>query len=274
LINVTNKYKRVIALLSDVHIGSRYAVFPDNYITEDGDKLSNARNAGQLKLLKCWKDFSTICDKFKVDSIFLVGDITAGMNPKELGMYMMTTDLDEQVDASVLLLKPLCENRKVGVWSGTTYHESLATNVKIHKRMAELLDGRYMGNLSNVRLTPSRKIANITHKSTGAVIYPETVMGRDMMLFKEAEALGLIPKIHVIIRGHRHKWNYIHKVDQHYIQLPCWQAFIPWKGITRWYPRMQPDIGGALLLIDSKDRIRVWHFLYAPVHIADQVKSM
>lgn len=268
-----HKYKRVIALVSDLHVGSRYAVFPERYSSEGGNDLSAMMNSGQKKILEYWNDFLRVCKDLKVDSVFLVGDATSGMNPKEFGLFMMTTDLDEQIEAAEVLLKPLFRGRKAAVWSGTPYHEALTTNIKVHKKIAEDLGATFMGPIANVRLKPTGRIANVTHKSSGAVIYPETAMGRDIMLFKEAEALGYIPKIDVIIRGHRHQWNYIHKNYLHYIQLPCWQAFVPYYGALRWYARYQPDIGGAILFIDDKDRIRVWHYLYPTVHIADRTRS-
>lgn len=263
----------MIALVADMHVGSRYSVWPRNYTSPlENSKISAMMNQGQLKLLDYWTDFVKQAKKLKADSLFLVGDVLSGMNPKEYGMYMMTTDLEEQVEASLMLLR-MFGKLKVGVWRGSPYHESLAINVRLHKRIAEALGGIYFDSIANLRLTPSKRVANVSHASTRAVIYPETILGRDMMLFKEAEALGKIPKVDVIIRAHRHKWCYIHKADQHYIQLPTWQAFTPWYKGVRWYPRVQPDIGGAFLLIDDKDRIRVFHFLYPPVHIADEVKE-
>jgi len=272
MLTITNKYKRVIALIADLHIGSRYAVWPEDYVSSfDSSKISAMMNPGQKALLKYFKDFTKTVKKLKADSVFIVGDITAGWNVKEFGMYMMTTDLEEQIDASVRLLKPLCSGRSVAVWRGTPYHESLATNVRVHKRIAEELNGTYFDSIANVRLKPTKRVANVCHKSSSAVVYPETAMSRDMLLLKEAEALGYLPcKIDIVIRAHRHKWCYIHKAKQHYIQLPCWQAFVPWYKATRWYARMQPDIGGAILMIDEKDRIRVWHYLYPNVHIADK----
>jgi len=272
MLTITNRYKRVIALIADLHIGSRYAVWPKKYISPaDGSNISAMMNQGQKEILNYFNDFIKTVNRLKADSVFIVGDVTAGWNPKEFGMYLMTTDLEEQIEAALKLLKPLCKKRKVAVWRGTPYHESTATNIRVHKRIAEELNGHYFDTIANLRLLPSKRIANITHRSTAAVMYPETIMGRDMMLFKEAEALGYLPgKIDIIIRAHRHKWCYIHKRAQHYIQLPCWQAFVPYFKISRWYARVQPDIGGAILMIDDKDRIRVWHFLYPLVHIADK----
>jgi len=272
MLKLTHEYKRVVALISDLHVGSRFALWPEDYTSPfDKSNISAMMNPGQKRILSYWKDFVKTCIDFKVDSIFLVGDATAGYNPKEHGMYMMTTDIEEQVEATVRLLEPLCKGRKLAVWRGTPYHESLATNIKIHKAIAERLDGTYFDAVANLKLTPSKRVANVAHKSTGAVMYPETAMGRDMLTLKEAEALGYLPtKIDVIIRAHRHKWCHIHKRGVHFIQLPCWQAFIPWYGAVRWYTRMQPDLGGAIMLIDSKDRIRVFHFLYPAVHIADR----
>jgi len=268
-LKLEHEYKRIVAFISDLHVGSRFAVFPKGFHGKEGSNISRSMNQGQRDLLKYFKNFTRKCDELKVDTIFIVGDVVAGTNPKEQGLFMMTSDLDEQVDASVKLLEPLCEGRKVGVWSGTQYHES--RDYRIHGTIARALGGEFFGNIANIKLIPSNKVVNITHPASSALVYPETPMSRDMLFFKEAEALGKIPKVDVIVRGHRHMFCHIHKNAIHYIHLPCWQSFVPYEGALKNYSRWQPDLGGVILLIDMEDRARVFHYLYPNVHIVDRV---
>jgi len=271
-LTLTHTYHRVIALISDLHVGGRYAVFPEDFYSKECGNLSALMNPGQRQLFAYWKMFLKVCNRLKADSVFLVGDAISGFNPKSHGLYMMTTDLDEQIYAAAELLKPLVKNRKFYIWQGTSYHES--REVEISRTIAEILGGTAMGSISVIVPKPSKRAINVAHVSTLATIYPETVLGRDMMMFKEAEALQKISPVDIIIRGHRHQFIYIHKNRIHYVQLPCWQAFVPYERAIRWYPRYQPDLGGAVLLIDTKDRIRIWHYLYPPVHIADVTKRI
>jgi len=269
-VRLSHDYVRIVALVSDLHVMSRFGLCPEGFIATDGSPLSEAMNSGQRRLLGYWKDFvKTMRNGLRIDSVFIVGDVCAGVNPKESGRWMMTSDLDEQVEASLKLLEPLCKNKKVGVWSGSAYHES--RDCRVHKFIAESLGGKFFGAIANVQLEPSDRVVNVAHRTTEAMVYPETSLSRDIMFLKEAEALGKLCKTHAIIRGHRHSYVEIHKHDLHYISLPCWQAFVPYEQAIRWYFKYQPDIGGAVMMVDDKGRLRFWHWLYPTPHMIDEV---
>ena len=267
---LVHNYQRSIALLSDTHIGSRLGVCPSGYVTE-ATKNPIMANPGQENLASSFEKFWDKMDEMKVDTVFLVGDIMSGINFKEMGMFMMTTDINEQVAMATLLLKKHCIHRKTYVWSGTPYHES--RDYRIHETLAKDLGGQFMGSLSNMMLKPSKKTVHVRHATTSAMIYPETVLGRDIMFLKEAEALGQVPKIDAIITGHRHSFIEIHKASVHYLSLPCWEAFTPYYKATMNYFKYQPDIGGALMLLDSDNRLRFMHFLYQCPKITDRLVS-
>ena len=252
-----------------MHVGSRYGLCPKKYLSPTGDELSMAMNAGQKSLLESWNLFLTKMKEMEIDTIFLVGDVCAGANFKEGGVYMMTTDMNEQVEMATHLLEPLCKGKKVAIWSGTPYHE--ARDFRIHQLLAEFLNGKFYGAMSNMRIEPTRKVVNVAHATTSAMVYPETVLSRDILFMKEAEALGKLFKTHAIIRGHRHSFVEIHKHDVHYISLPCWEMFTPYYKNVQWYFRNQPDIGGALMLVDIEERLRFMHFLYPCPKIADRL---
>jgi len=268
---LVHEYLRSVALLSDTHVGSRYGLCPYKYLTSTQDELSAAINPGQKQLYESWLAYVRRMDEMKVDTVFLIGDICSGTNFRESGVHMMTTDMNEQVEMAASLLEPLCKGRKVAVWSGTPYHES--RDFRIHQLLAEYLNGRFYGPMSNLKLEPSKKVVNVAHATTSALVYPETVLSRDIMFMKEAEALEKLYKINAIIRGHRHSYVEIHKHDVHYISLPCWEAFTPYYKNVQWYFKNQPDIGGALMLLDEEHRLRFMHFLYPAPKISDKLVS-
>lgn len=265
------KIVRSIVAVADMHVGSRYSVCPDNYVSpKDGVKISSQMNSEQKQLLEYWRHFCKVADEFKCDTVWVVGDTIAGTNPLEKGIGLMTSDLDEQVDMACLLLTPLVKKRKLQIWSGTSYHDS--SDVRTAKVIAERFNGDFMGAISNVKLEPSEKIANVAHETTEATVYPETAISRDMMFLKEAEALGKLHKTNLIVRAHRHMWCEVHKYDLHYLSLPGWQLFVPYKKAIRWYFKFQPDIGGAIILMDDKYRIDMLHFLYPLPHVVDKIR--
>lgn len=265
---LVHEYQRSIALLSDTHIGSRFGVCPTGYVTE-ATKNPIMANPGQENLAASFEKYWLKMEEMKVDTVFLIGDIMAGTNFKEQGVYMMTTDINEQVAMATLLLKKHCTNKKTYVWSGTPYHES--RDYRIHESLAKDLGGRFMGSISNMMIVPSKKTVHVRHATTSALVYPETVLGRDIIFLKEAEALGKVPKVDAIITGHRHSYIEIHKASVHYISLPCWEAYTPYYKATMNYFKYQPDIGGGLMLLDTENRLRFMHFLYDCPHISDVV---
>jgi len=266
-------FKRVIALISDTHVGSKYALFPDSYIDEDTGNEYRA-NAGQKQIYGYWQNFCQVCDELKVDTVIHLGDALHGTNRKEFGKNLITSELPIQEDVAVVLLKQIVKDRKFFIISGSGYHQSLDS--KVHKSIAkrEELKGTFLGALANLRLKPSNRIMNITHGVSSAAIYRTTIMDRDGMFFLQAQASGKLPKVDIAVHGHWHSFIYIHTAQHHLIQLPCWMGWEPSRPYLKYYGKMQPDIGGVILMIDDKDRILVWHYLYPLPHISDMIKAV
>ena len=262
-----DKPKRVIALISDTHVGSKYALWPPEFTCEEGNVLK--ANKGQQQIYDYWVDFNRQCDACKVDTVLHLGDALHGTNRKQFGQNLMTSELDIQMDAAEQLLRMIKKDREFLIISGSGYHESL--DVKIHKQLARRLDGKFCGAMCNWSITGTNRKMNFAHGGSGAVIYRSTVIDRELNQMLQAQALDKLPKVDIVARGHWHTFIHLHLAKQHGVQVPCWAAWMPDKPYLRSYGKMQPDIGGVIMFIDSKDRITVWHFLYPAVHIADRV---
>jgi hypothetical protein len=256
---------RVFALVGDMHVGSRFALFPEEFRSFEGNVLSAALNAGQKKLLEYWHQFVDICDEYQVDTVCLLGDIMNGRNPRGLGYGQVTPDMDEQVDAAFELLVPLCRSRTVCSIAGTDYHQSL--EVRLHKTLAEklkdiALKSKFHGFVGNFKVKNTNRIMNVQHGASGAVYYLTTVMERNIWHARVKEVEQKLPHIDIFIKGHWHIWAHIDVMGTHAVQVPCWAMWHPWKSSLTYYTKMQPDIGAALLFVDRKSRIKVWHFKY------------
>lgn len=273
-INLDN-IRRSVALISDMHVGGEYSLWPDEPIrTISGLNYTEARSKGQLEIAESWHSFVETCSKFNVDTVVNLADTTAGVNPKESGRLMLTPDLELQKDAAVQLLEPLVEGRSYHAISGSKYHESIDTQV--HRDIAHRLKtvaekSQFHGVIANLKLKGTNKIMNVAHKATGALIYPATVLDRERIFVKMAEARDQLPHINYLVRGHLHHFFHLDYPDMHIIQLPCWQAWLPIGDRVRLYGRMQPDIGGVILLIDKQNRTIILHFLYPVPKLADMI---
>jgi len=181
--------------------------------------------------------------------------------PKDTGKF---TKEDFQIDLEEA--RVICPEGKVT----EKYHQSKDT--RIHKDIAKMIGGRFCGLIRTIKLTSTDRLLNIAHGSSAAWVYRTMIMDRDAMHMLEAVALGKIPFVNMIMRGHWHKFVHIHMESIHMLQLPGWQAFVPWKGSIRSYGKFQPDIGACILLIDEEDRMIVLPFTHKNIpHIGDAV---
>jgi len=268
---------RSIAVVSDTHFGSVYAVWPDDDVwSEDGGNLTLRRNPGQMELARSWNLFIETCDKFKVDTVIHLGDACQGCNIKEGGKNTITPDMNEQVRGAVTAMAPLVAERVYHQVSGTLYHKS--RDVKIHRMIVKDLipyakEAHFHNMIANLALKKTKKTINIAHESTSAMIYPATVLDRERLFMKLAEARGQIPHIDCFIRGHLHFYFHLDYEDMHVLQCPGWMVWFPLKDKVRLYGKVQPDIGGLIILIDKQNRMIPFHFLYPCPHILDAVRD-
>jgi len=278
-INIDN-IERSIVLISDTHVWSDYALVSREPVYNQDMRHLNpfeTLNKGQKVIQSYWYDnFIPTAEKFNVDTIIHFGDAIQGSNPKEGGISSLSPNIDYQKEDFVNLMKPLVKNRIYHQFSGTTYHEAL--NVRIHKDLTDKLrshceEAHFHNKFANIKLRGTEKILNCAHAATSALIYPATVIDREMTFAKVAAAEGRIPMPNYIIRGHLHRYIHLDYPDMHGIQLPGWQAWYPLGDKVRLYGRTQPDIGWVLLLVDKQDRTILLHFIYPTPNVIDFLKE-
>lgn len=255
--------RRVIAATSDWHLFSRYAIFPPEFITSQGNRIISS--PGQQEIWQYFLYYLEKCKEKNVDTVLVNGDAIHGQNYIERGTMLISADLDEQVEVCTAVLDMLVNPkdlppRKLVMFGGSGYHKSTKGH-NPEKDVCDRLGGIWKGAAANLQFDPSIRVFNIAHGESQAYIYREMLMGRELLFQKEAEARGKIPKIDAIIRGHWHQFIYIHEKGMHAIQLPCWIAYEPSKPYLKSYGKMQPEIGGCIIYIDDDDRIGVHHFL-------------
>jgi hypothetical protein len=272
-----NFFVRRMAAVSDFHLMSRYALFPPEFRTKEGNILTG--NEGQKQIWKSYQSFCNTCDEWEVDTVLLASDLIHGQNPIEKGLGLMSTSLNEQIKLGIQVLTPLLKGRDSHWVSGSGYHNSakgMTVEEEICNQMGEkgISKTYWYGPIANLKVKPFDRIINMTHGGGRAAYYRETLAAREMVYGKVAEVDGKLPRINMYIHGHFHWFNYMHQANVHHLQLPCWTAYEPVPIFTPSYTRLQPDIGGALILFDSTGRITVWHFVYPTPHIADLVKEI
>lgn len=272
-IRLDHSYPFRIGFISDLHIGAQHGLFPPNFVDKLGTKCEI--NAGQKILWEYFENYISKLNEFKVSILIVLGDIIGGTNYKESGAYMMNTDLNtQQIPAAVEVLKHVCKSvptiEKIIILRGTPYHGAKDTSVedaitdKLYRELGGNVNVEYRGEYTYLTLEYKKykKVIWMAHPASGATVYPETVLGRDIGWFLQAQATGKLPKVDMIIRAHRHEFIELHKSNIRYMILPCWQFFVPYDRAIQNYSKWQPDIGGAILLADEECRLRPFHFTY------------
>jgi hypothetical protein len=261
-------------LIADIHAGSYYAPAGRKKITtKDGGYHPAMKNRGQKTLFKIWNKMLGIADEFHVDTVFIVGDVGDGCNPKERGKGEMTTDMDVQRLMAVDLLKPLVTGRKVHTFSGSPYHQSI--DMSFHNTLADNLrdyakESRFHGVIGNLAMKPSKLQFQVSHKVSNAMLYTATMLDREHVYQKFREAIDKeFPRIDIKISAHLHHFRHIDFGYMRVVQLPAWKAWYPIQKSTRLYGKVQPDIGFVIILIDDNNRSFILPFLWTAPRIVD-----
>jgi hypothetical protein len=251
--------KHSYGLIGDLHFGSIYAPMQE-FKTFDNRKIVPSPEQQKLNEIFSW--CIDMLDYWNVRTILFSGDLIQGKNYKDQSRSLVTADLDEQQELALNYLTPFIDSnivgkRKVYGVSGTSYHQSVDT--EIEKKIIEGLGGTFLNKMAWLTIPDSKRILNLSHESAKATVYPYSACEREASLMFRAFGDGHLPyKPDVIIRGHRHIFGHLHTTAYHFILVPAFQVWYPFK--TSYYGAVQSDIGIAILFIDSDDRIIVHHY--------------
>jgi hypothetical protein len=257
-----------------MHVGCYYSLAPEEEVvlSKEATYSPELRNPGQRVLNQYYNDAKKLCDQFEVDTVFLLGDLLDGFSPAERGPSMVNNSISAQEEMLLNLLEPLVTNRQTHLVSGSRYHES--EEYKVYGSIAKAIkpwskEVFYHQVVGNIKLRPTEKVFNIAHESTSGMLYTATLLDREQIYIKYAEALGKLPHIDHHIRGHLHKFYHIDTGYMHLTQVPAWKTWYPIKNKTGLYGRMQSDIGFVIILLDAKGRSYFKNFVWNAPHIAD-----
>ena len=263
------KVVRSIAFIDSIHVGSRFAVFPPDFIPKDDDTPKKL-NRVQKTLLKYWISFWEECDYANVDTVICLGEFIDGISRFEQGKDQTLTDLNEQKRAAIQLMEPHVKKRKLRGVSGSLYHIA-ADTFDLDKDIIESLGGSHSGWVAHYKFNPCSKIFSVSHSiSTTITAHDATILSKEISATKEAEALGRLPKgvnqVDVIVKGHAHKWLSIHEKQMAAFVVPGWKVFHVIKGRTNYWPKRIPIIGGVIVRITEDDKLRIWPEIFDTPH--------
>jgi hypothetical protein len=277
ILTIRNDFPIRVGFLPDMHVGSTRAICTPQFNWKDagGMEQTYIANTAQKMLYELWKRNIELFEKYGIQHIFIIGDTFQGENYAEKGAFNFIRK-PQQIKLAADLLQEVYEgcNQKIDfyVWRGTKYHESPAGVGELHEGLVSELNRRgipakYMHQVSYIELHGGKNILNgkkrmrrifIAHEAPTALVYPATLMSRDINWCLQSEASGQTLQVDAIIRAHLHTWLHVDHHGIHAVQLPCWHGYVPYKATIKYFFKLQPTVGGAMMLMDEYGRLQFW----------------
>lgn len=233
---------RTVAFVGDTHCGSHVGLWPVSELPAD-----TSRHIGCRYLMQCWEHFVKTCPP--LDLLVLMGDMIDGKQHKSSGTGLFTTDLGEQAEGCVNILKPLVAKSKqvIRVW-GTAYHESFDNVLGIIDKAFNVAK---VAQVINLKL--GDHVLNIAHHpASGAAIYQGTVADRETLWSKLAAYDKKLPDCRWMVRAHKHNYYLWDVAGRTMVGMPCWQlATAHAIKVNLW--RFQPTLGAMLMVADEQE---------------------
>jgi len=213
--------KRTGLIVSDLHVGSRWAIFPPDFQLSTGEIYQ--LNKGQEYLLACWNHMGKQLPG-RFDFLIINGEHTHGKNQKEDARDLVEQAPEWQARAAVELLKPLAKRaRVVLVTQGSTYHTDIGGQAD--EECAYLLgaypapDGHYawdwaLWNIDGILL-------DVAHRQSVTIRYEGMPLEREQQFDRiSADVKG--GSADIIIRAHTHTYKLLSIDGELSLSTPAW----------------------------------------------------
>lgn len=269
-----NTEKQVL-VVSDLHVGSIYGLWPPDFILSDGRKMSWASHQGDL--WRSWEMFLKDITPRQFAAVVINGDVIDGRQQAQWGTEAMTASMKDQRAAAASILWRLKDTvgRTVPMYfvQGTEYHDSKAGDEA--EAVAEMLEatpapeGIGPGQFSRqvINLEFSGTILNFSHGiSVSGGLYRATSPDREGVWSALAGKEGKIPQADAVIRSHAHYYVHVEHSSKHIVITPCWELQTGYMRKHSVY-RMLPDLGAVIVHVrperkPSRDPIYIEKVLY------------
>lgn len=247
-----------ILLLSDLHVGSLWGLWPPDFETDDPrsdtNKLIFRQNQTQKKLWAHWKEMINVLNWDKpVECIIFNGDLIDGQQRRNIGRETVTSRLDVQTEAAIEIIETLPDVPKYFT-QGTEYH-SLPDGSPVEAYIAKQCNGEFGDDLlideCGIRLHVGHPIT----VSSSSWQYRTTPLARDLLLLALNAAEERYGKVNVVVRSHAHYFCTAGFSSQIGIITPCWQTRTPYAVKKNFIT--PPDIGYVILRIENQKNIMI-----------------
>lgn len=253
-------------VISDLHVGSRWGLFPPGFMLSTGAVYTLHR--GQEYLLECWQDMQKRLPR-RFDILIINGDAVDGQNPRGLGRDVIEPDPQWQVRAAAALLQPLAKRAgEVYVTQGSEYHVRAGAedDEAVARAIGAIPDEAGHHAWDWLLLEMDGILLDVAHHRSTSIRY-ETMPGERELQFDRLVADLKGGHADLIIRSHGHRYVYVDVDGDKSLATPSWQLQTRYARRSRWPNRwLSRWLGGAALRLDGAKtgvgRIEVQPMLY------------
>lgn len=242
-----------ILCLADTHVGSRFAVWPENYTLSEGGTHGGDQMPPQQRWLnKCWNVMATRVREWKPDVVVIVGDVIDGV--AVVNQEVITTDFSDQSGAAVELIAPIIpDSAEVFVIKGTPFHEGLCSSMtRDFARQIGAVPNEDGNPLRAFLIldTPGGAIFFSHHGTGGSFKWTQTASAERNFMTLQAEMLRTwgkdAPRLMGSVTAHTHTGGESSPIPGTCVmRLPCWQ--LPNAYARKRVPFSMPDIGYGII---------------------------
>jgi len=266
-----SKDDKFLLVISDLHVGSAYALMPKGFRASTGATVS--LNTGQEYLWECWQHFLGLLPQ-KIDVLVINGDAVEGQNLAEECRFLAEVDPNFQARAAAELLAPVLsqvvsvdKQRQVYMSRGSRYHTGRGATTE--ETLGLLLaavpgpDGRHTRPWFH--LTMGGVLFDIAHHQSVTIRYRGMPLEREIGFFLERTARrgDRLPAELVIVRSHTHS-GYRRYEENHRMAVatPAWKLQDDFAAMSKYPNRFASDDIGAVGFRVSGGHVAIEKNLY------------
>jgi hypothetical protein len=244
---------REILILSDMHVGSLWGLWPPDFETDDprsDDRLKFIQNQTQKKLWSHWKH---MIEATNPEIIIFNGDLIDGQQKRGVGRGLVTPYLEHQIAACTDIIHTLPEV-PLYFTQGTEYHE-LPDGSAAEQYIAKEFQADFGDDLLIDECGIRMHVGHQIPVSGTTWQYRTTPLARDLLLLALNSAEEKYGKVDVAIRSHAHYYCACSFASQLGVITPCWQTrtnYAVKKDLVT-----PPDIGYITLLVENRKNIMI-----------------
>lgn len=256
-----------ILLLSDLHVGSAYGLWPEGMEEEDpqnGDIKPIPPTNVNKKIGAHW---NLMLDKIRASPpqvVLFNGDLIEGPQDFERGKGLLTRNIDLQEEACWKFIQSVRDAAPKAVFyftAGTGYHQR-SDGHSVDRHIARHFNSEF-GNELVIEECGIRIFArHVISSSSSTWQYMATAPGREHLLLyvnkgKEGEeGEEKYGPIDVAVFSHRHQFVVVGFPSGIALVTPCWQSKTPFASVKKGLMGV-PDIGWVILEIHGPKKILI-----------------